>query len=87
MNGRLFFILPLFLLAGCLDEWKPKEENPKCFEIIDKHDGPPPSPILLDKCKGETWMLLRSPIGKDSYTYRWFRMEVMAGENTISSKD
>jgi len=56
-------------------------ENAKCFEISRTNVLVDPSnPILINKCTGDTWMLVKSEIvdvnghSTDSFTYRWFKL-------------
>lgn len=85
-------LLPL-LLAGCLDdELKTAGSQSHCYDIVPIADGPPGSPLLINKCSGETWMLLRTvhPKEKDekiaSYTYRWHLVASFGDENVIAGK-
>lgn len=89
----ILFLLPLLFLSGCLEEVKISQEagQKTCFELTPINSGPPNSPILWDKCTGETWMLLRQPVpaeqGKLStgFTYSWYRIERLAVENLVSN--
>lgn len=74
---KIFLLLPLFFVGGCLEK---EGENPKsCFKIVDSEyvNGS----IMLDSCKGEAWILLRT-VSKEAtenspemYTYSWHKME------------
>lgn len=88
----LLLALPL-VLTGCLEEGTVSQDGVQksCFELTPISSGPPSSPILWDKCTGETWIILKEPIpaadGKPSpgFSYGWYRMERWAAENTVSA--
>jgi hypothetical protein len=55
----------------------PNSLAPSCFEIIaPQRYTQLSSPILFDRCTGETWMLVRSHAGSPEQTrYRWVILE------------
>jgi hypothetical protein len=71
------------LLAGCWDDKRTdlssQPEAKECFTII-THEGIPPSPILLNKCTGETWVVLYEEVPDSSNPkqvsreYDWYKM-------------
>ncbi len=65
-----FLLIPL-LLTGCLNESKISQNQ--CYEI---YTSPDLQPIKLDKCTGETWILVKNNFtdqGKDlnKFAHRW----------------
>jgi hypothetical protein len=36
--------------------------------------------ILINKCTGQTWILVKSTVAKDSSAFRWFPVSVTNGE-------
>lgn len=45
---------------------------PPCFQIIPPTASMPPfQPIKLNVCTGESWLLVRMPLEKGYFTYRW----------------
>jgi hypothetical protein len=89
----LYLLVWLFVLTGCIEQ---KIETPplppKCFNIVELKSNVSPSPILIDKCTGETWTILRESdeLSKGqtaaSYTYKWFRIERYAVENSVAGR-
>jgi len=79
MKRWCLMLVPI-LLSGCFEDKKPESPQPiACFDIIDHHDDPPPSPILINKCTGETWIALyelaTDADGKSKdRVYKWYRM-------------
>lgn len=77
----------LLLLTGCLED-KPKAE---CFEMYNQNQAYPKLPMLLNKCTGETWILLREtyPPGKGesqgTAVYKWFRVNQTILENAVNN--
>lgn len=91
MNRAILMILPL-VLAGCLEDEKALATPTMCYDIIPINDGPPRSPLLVNKCTSETWMLLRTVFPKGpgettpGYKYGWHRIEVWSSENSVAGK-
>ncbi len=89
----ILLLFPLLFLSGCLEEVKVSQEagQKTCFELTPISSGPPNSPILWDRCTGETWMLLReaTPAEKgkpsDGFAYGWYRIERWAVENAVAN--
>jgi hypothetical protein len=59
-----------------------QEQKGDCFQIISPIAGNPQTNfILLDRCKGATWMLVRtshpeSKTGQPDFTYKWMPLSV-----------
>jgi hypothetical protein len=95
MNGILVVIAIVaiaFFFEGRIDvgraEVKPLE--PICYDVVGIDDaGTGLSPILINKCTGETWVALRAPYPKDKdgsdggFSWRWYRLERYSPENAI----
>jgi hypothetical protein len=88
-------LLALPLLTACPWDKKKEAEVPQvpCHEIINPgRYMPPSSPILLDKCTGETWMMLRSdlPLEKGERTpgrtWKWYLIPKGYGENASAGQ-
>lgn len=64
--------------------------RPPCYETISVPSGPPNSPILVNKCNGDTYMLLRNPSPKKDnqltadFYYGWYRIERYGIENSVA---
>jgi hypothetical protein len=46
-----------------------------CFDVVPTaSDASPNAPIMIDRCTGRTWLLVRTPLDKDgaSFTYLWY---------------
>lgn len=56
----------------------------QCFEVINSASNAVPfASILLDKCSGHTWMLVRQRTGDNQTAYRWVPISVSnSGEST-----
>lgn len=70
----------LLALAGCNEiDVTTKSVNPQeCFSISPSNGNQPFAHILLDKCTGSSWLLVRSRLGdkpEDGYTYQWVILE------------
>jgi hypothetical protein len=74
---RWSFPFLLLLLTGCFEDKTTAPSPPvACYDII-SHEGPPPSPVLINKCTGQTWMVLYSDVSDvDGKTmdkiYQWY---------------
>ncbi len=90
MKHKVLSILFLPLLTACPEETKSLESaQVPCFDIIlTGANTPPPSPILLNKCTGETWMVLHSDVNlgdkEKGRSYSWYKMERYAVENVAA---
>jgi hypothetical protein len=79
-------ILVALLLSGCLEDKKPEPSAAvACYDIIN-HQGPPPSPVLINKCTGDTWIVLydeKPDVNGKSVdkVYNWYRMWTTEREN------
>ena len=91
---QIIFLMPFFLV-GCINEetLNKSVEVKECFQITSSANGTVPnSPILLDKCTGETWILLRNtePLRKGQqtpdYVWGWYRVERWSVENAVSGQ-
>jgi hypothetical protein len=56
----------------------PASPAPACFDVVpNEGQGAPADAILVNRCTGETWILVRAPVpdanGEDSadFTYTW----------------
>ena len=93
MIKSMFFIVSLLLVTGCFDDKGDKvkniSESQTCYEIVNIPSSSM-SPILLNKCNGDTYIALREefPIRDNeltpSYTWKWVRVERFAGENSVA---
>lgn len=73
-------ITVMLVLAGCNEiSVTTKSESPaECFSISPNNGNQPFSHVLLDKCTGSSWLLVRSRLGdkpEDGYTYQWVSLE------------
>jgi hypothetical protein len=87
--------LIILALAGC--DQAPKQETNvipapnMCFEISSNNPATV-GPILLDKCTGNTWVLLRSRVfddqGKPSkdFEWAWFKVDRTDITNTVEGR-
>jgi hypothetical protein len=50
--------------------------SPLCWEVVPSGQGTLPTVFLkVNKCTGETWVLIRTPVKADNpqaFTWRWF---------------
>lgn len=63
----------------------------QCYEVIEMQEVRL-SPMLLNKCTGETWITATTQLydekGKESgITYRWWRLDKYLGENSFVQPD
>jgi hypothetical protein len=67
----------------------------QCFEVLMAPRGgatvlstDPASSILLNRCTGDTWMLVRTTVSKtgkpEEYAYRWYPISAGSSEAVIS---
>jgi hypothetical protein len=85
----VILLMPLFVLSGCFEEIKVVDQTPaesQCYEI---YTSAKQDPLLLDKCKGRTWLLSKVALlenGKDTgtFTYRWSPLAVENIEPVLS---
>ena len=86
---RWFILIVPFLLAGCFEENKPDTQTKtECFQILPESRT---RQIMLNKCSGETWMLVYTTLmdnGKETgkFTYRWMPLTVSYDEAELSSQ-
>lgn len=91
MKSILLILLMLAVSACIPEETAEKNDSLKiaCFDIVQVKGVAPNSPLLIDKCTGETWMILRSnaPLQKGQkkpdFYYGWYRVERYAAENSV----
>ncbi|QDC01729.1 hypothetical protein [Mesorhizobium sp. 8] len=65
------------LLAGC-EQSKTVAETPECFSIVSGNGTQPNSPLMVNGCTGETWLLVKSNKSDkpaDGFTYQWFKLD------------
>ncbi len=84
-------ILAALLLTGCLEDQKTQAIT--CYDVIANDNAAPAlRPILINKCTGETWVALQSPLPKKPGQYmpdriwRWYRMDSYAVENVVAGQ-
>lgn len=61
----------------------PQASNPECLQLSQPAEGTTPNtPLLLNKCTGSTWMLVRVPLPAPSTNtaYRWLPLQVSDAE-------
>lgn len=66
----------MILLAGCDNPLQSKEAS--CFSISQNTGNQPFSPIMINQCTGESWLLVKSNFTKnpeDGYTYVWLILD------------
>ena len=57
-----------------------------CFDVVPlAAEAPPHGPILVDRCTGHTWLLLRVNLEKNgkTFTYRWLPLSLENGEPVL----
>ncbi|WP_156459951.1 hypothetical protein [Mesorhizobium sp. Root157] len=84
-------LVATLLLAGCNDVFGTMSDasSSQCFSIISGNSTQPYSPIMLNRCKGEAWLLVRSPKGdkpEDDFTYNWYKMDRFDWPASLVSK-
>jgi hypothetical protein len=70
---RASIALNLAFLLCSLESGK-AEEPSRCWEIISAVNVPPYSSVLLDKCSGKTWFVVKQRVAGSkppSIVYRW----------------
>lgn len=77
----LSLLMVAFGAAACSPWWEDDALPPvACWDIVIPGDGMEPlSPMLIDKCEGETWLLVHSTITgnpSDGYRFSWQRLLV-----------
>lgn len=73
--SRLAPLLLAPLAASCGDSLVGKSD---CFSVTSANDNQPYAALLLDRCEGKTWLLVRSPMGnkpEDGHTYQWYALD------------
>jgi hypothetical protein len=72
----MILVAALFLPAALAHAQAP---SPLCWEVVPSGQGVLPNFFLkVNKCTGETWALIRTPIGPvktdnpQTFTWRWF---------------
>ncbi|MEZ5691904.1 MAG: hypothetical protein R3D71_09615 [Rickettsiales bacterium] len=76
MRRYIYLLLPL-MLSGCFDD--DSKQAKSCFQIIDSERMA--APIMVDSCKGESWMLIRNVVQyrtenlPEVYSYSWYKMD------------
>lgn len=59
-------------VAACCGALPAQADTTQCFQIVQPVAGTGLlSPVKLNTCSGESWMLVRMPLEKGFYTYRW----------------
>jgi hypothetical protein len=87
----LIFTCPIAAAQKSDFEGKPGQ----CFEVLMAPRGgtnvlstDPASSILLNRCTGDTWMLVRTTVSKtgkpEEYAYRWYPISVGSSEALLS---
>lgn len=49
-----------------------------CFSVVSANERQPYAPILLDRCEGKSWLLVKTSLGakpEDGFTYKWHALE------------
>lgn len=62
--------------------------NLQCYDIVNSGDRAPWASVLINKCAGNSWLLVRVPLNeKDkSFTYQWQAIQsVNYGDPTLVS--
>jgi hypothetical protein len=84
----MVFLLALFAPACCPATGALAQEQPgACFDVIaNANDSGPAGAILLNRCNGQTWLLVRTyqPAGKGAppqFVYRWSALPADIGES------
>lgn len=80
---KRFFVVAAALAASGCNEQKPPSS---CYELSAATSQQPGMPILLDRCTGNSWLLVRTPLGDDaggSFTYRWLSLAKLDYETPI----
>lgn len=78
-----------FLLSGCDLSGDKSAKAANCFSVIPGNTTQPYSPIMVDACRGETWVMVRSPFSdkpEDGYTYNWYKMDRFAWPPSLVNK-
>lgn len=94
MQLRAIALLSCLALSGCDYSYSlGKTQERACFEIISPtEDTAPNSPIMLDKCTGETWVILRvtEPLEKGEtvpgFSYTWYKIERYGVINSVAGR-
>jgi hypothetical protein len=70
-----------FLLALSVDAGA---QQAACFTVVTNPTaGGSLGSILLDKCTGNSWILVRTTLDNGTTTARWFPITVEKGESTV----
>jgi hypothetical protein len=75
--SRYLAFAGLIALSGC-DIQGGQASAPNCFSVIPGSDVQPQSPIFVNGCTGQTWLLVKSRFGdkpEDPYTFQWLTIE------------
>jgi hypothetical protein len=89
---KLYYLFLLFFLSSCLENNTSKlnTQEKECFHIISSKNFS--RHIKLNKCTGESWILVRTTTekGKDgkmtAYTERWYPISVELLEAELINK-
>jgi hypothetical protein len=60
----------------------PSPPATSCFDVVaTASDASPNAPIMIDRCTGRTWLLVRTPLDKGgtSFTYLWYPISAGTG--------
>ena len=77
------------LISGCDLSGGESAKAENCFSVIPGNSTQPYSPIMLDSCRGESWVMVRSPFSdkpEDGYTYNWYKMDRFAWPPSLVNK-
>jgi hypothetical protein len=77
-------ILALLCATAGAQQPQQQQQQPQgeCFTVVIPNggDGGSVGSIKLNKCTGESWMLIRTSLGDGVTTLRWFPISVEKGE-------
>lgn len=88
---KYFLVIALVMLSGCIPENNIEHPQP-CFEVIYPQGSALVTPIMLNKCTGESWILLKvsEPLKEDetspSFSWAWYTINGYYSENYIGGK-
>lgn len=73
------------------EEYEAAQASRRCYDVVMPPRGgqssiiTPVDSILLNRCTGETWLLVKTPTGKQGgFSYRWFSVRTNSDEAVFS---
>jgi hypothetical protein len=93
MRPNLIASFLVILLLTARNEHRAVEQPSMCYEIVKIERGNPEQPVLLNKCTGETWIVLKESLAKTEnqltpdYVFKWYFVPKVYTTNDVAGVD